>query len=171
MLPAMAQQLQPSAPTPATAVAGELVDPGALGARAAEVAARQRSPETRRTYAAVYRAFGAFLGPEATPDDVIAEIVRAYRDALERAGRSPATVAKHLSALRGLAEALGVETQQLRTVRSDRVGRGEPRALTMTNGPCCCGCPTAAPARASGTSRCFTCSAPPACDAPKRPAC
>jgi len=112
MLPAMAQQLQPSAPTPATAVAGELVDPGALGARAAEVAARQRSPETRRTYAAVYRAFGAFLGPEATPDDVIAEIVRAYRDALERAGRSPATVAKHLSALRGLAEALGVESKR-----------------------------------------------------------
>jgi site-specific recombinase XerD len=39
-------------------------------------------------------------------------------------------VAKHLSALRGLAEALGVETQQLRTVRSARVDRGEPRALT-----------------------------------------
>jgi len=39
-------------------------------------------------------------------------------------------VAKHLSALRGLADALGVETQQLRTVRSERVGRGEPRALT-----------------------------------------
>jgi integrase len=56
--------------------------------------------------------------------------VRAYRDALERAGRSPATVAKHLSALRGLADALGVEAQQLRTVRSARVGRGDPRALT-----------------------------------------
>lgn len=56
--------------------------------------------------------------------------MRAYRDALERAGRSPATVAKHLSALRGLAEALGVETRQLRAVRSERVGGGEPRALT-----------------------------------------
>jgi site-specific recombinase XerD len=56
--------------------------------------------------------------------------VRAYRDARERAGRSPTTEAKHLSALRGLAEALGVETQQLRTVRSERVGRGEPRTLT-----------------------------------------
>jgi hypothetical protein len=43
--------------------------------------------------------------------------------------RSPATVAKHLSALRGLAGALGVDAQ-LRTVRSARVGRGEPRALS-----------------------------------------
>jgi site-specific recombinase XerD len=78
----------------------------------------------------VYRTFGAFLRPDATPADLTPGAVRAYRDALERAGRSPATVAKHLSALRGLAEALGVETQQLRTVRSQRVGPGEPRALT-----------------------------------------
>ena len=113
-----------------SAATGEVVDPAALTAHAAEVAARQRSPETRRTYAAVYRAFGAFLGPDAVPGDVTAEAVRAYRDALERAGRAPATVAKHLSALRGLADALGVDTQQLRTVRSQRVGRGEPRALT-----------------------------------------
>ena len=90
---------------------------------------RQRSPETRRTYAAVYRSFGAFLGPHATTQDLTVEAVRAYRDALERAGRSPATVAKHLSALRGLAEALGVDAQ-LRTVRSARVARGEPRALS-----------------------------------------
>jgi hypothetical protein len=47
-------------------VAIEVVDPAGLAARAAEVAARQRSPETRRTYAAVYRSFGAFLGPNAT---------------------------------------------------------------------------------------------------------
>lgn len=114
---------------PGAAVAGDVVDPAGLAMRAAEVAARQRSPETRRTYAAVYRGFGAFLGPHATARDVTAEAVRAYRDQLEAAGRSPATVAKHLSALRGLAEALGVETQQLRTVRSARVGRGEPRAL------------------------------------------
>lgn len=113
---------RPPRSTPERALAGELVDPGGLTVRAAEVAARQRSPETRRIYAAVYRAFGAFLGPDAAPADLTPEAVRAYRDALERAGRSPATVAKHLSALRGLAEALGVETQQLRTVRSERVG-------------------------------------------------
>ncbi|MDX6320121.1 MAG: hypothetical protein QOD35_3521, partial [Nocardioidaceae bacterium] len=46
-----------SAPLPAriTAVAADVVDADALGAQAAEVAARQRSPQTRRTYAAVYR--------------------------------------------------------------------------------------------------------------------
>jgi site-specific recombinase XerD len=93
------------------------------------VAARQRSPETRRTYAAVYRSFGAFLGPDASPADVTPEAVRAYRDALEHAGRSPATVAKHLSALRGLADALSAGDPALRTVRSARVARGEPRAL------------------------------------------
>jgi site-specific recombinase XerC len=37
------------------------------------------------------------------------ERVRAYRDQLERAGRSQATIAKHLSALRTLAAALGVQ--------------------------------------------------------------
>jgi len=112
-----------------TASAVEVVDPAGLAVRAAEVAARQRSPETRRIYAAVYRSFGAFLGPNPTPADVTPEAVRAYRDALERAGRSPATVAKHLSALRGLADALGVADPALRTVRSARVARGEPRAL------------------------------------------
>jgi len=55
--------------------------------------------------------------------------VRAYRDALERAGRSPATVAKHLSALRGLASAVGAHAD-VRTVRSASVARGEPRALS-----------------------------------------
>jgi integrase/recombinase XerC len=111
----------------APAVSGDVVDPRALATRAAEVAARQRSPETRRTYAAVYRSFAAFLGPQATAD-LTPEAVRAYRDALEHAGRSPATVAKHLSALRGLADAIGADAA-MRTVRSARVARGEPRAL------------------------------------------
>lgn len=113
----------------ATTAAVEVLDPGSLAVRAAEVAAGQRSPETRRTYAAVYRSFSAFLGPSAAADDVTTEAVRRYRDALERAGRSPATVAKHLSALRGLAEALDLDIQ-LRSVRSARVARGEPRALS-----------------------------------------
>lgn len=78
-------------------VTGGVVDPAGLAARAAEVAARQRSPETRRTCAAVYRTFGAFLGPHATAEDLTAEAVRAYRDVLERAGRSPATVAPSTS--------------------------------------------------------------------------
>src|SRR3954454_2949634 len=107
---------RPSAPTPtvpvmvdhgelaAAAIAAGVVDPAGLAARAAEVAARQRSPETRRTYAAVYRSFATFLGPHARLEDLTAEAVRAYRDQLEHSGRSPATVAKHLSALRGLAD-------------------------------------------------------------------
>jgi hypothetical protein len=68
---------RPPRSTPERALAGELVDPGGLTVRAAEVAARQRSPETRRTYAAVYRAFGAFLGPDAAPADLTPEAVRA----------------------------------------------------------------------------------------------
>ena len=43
-------------------------------------------------------------------------------------GRSPATVAKHLSALRTLAAALDVDDVQ--TVRSGKVARGEPRPLS-----------------------------------------
>jgi hypothetical protein len=46
----MAHDLQRSK-TP-KALVGDVVDPAGLAARSAEVAARQRSPETRRTYAA-----------------------------------------------------------------------------------------------------------------------
>jgi len=106
-----------------TAAAVEVVDPAGL---AAEVAAR--SPEARRTYAAVC-SFVAFLGPHATAAALTSEAVRAYRDALEQRDRAPATVAKHLSALRGPAEALDYGDQALRTVRSARTARGEPRAL------------------------------------------
>jgi hypothetical protein len=81
---AMAGELQ-RVPAP-TALVGELVDPACLAAPATEIAARQRSPGTRRTYAAVYRSFGTFLGPHATVEELTAEAVRAYRDALERAG-------------------------------------------------------------------------------------
>jgi hypothetical protein len=38
----------------------DVLDPRDLATGPAEVAARQRSPETRRTYAAVYRTFAAF---------------------------------------------------------------------------------------------------------------
>ncbi len=55
--------------------------------------------------------------------------MRAYRDALEHADRTPATIAKHLSAIRGLAAAVGADAH-VRTVRSASVARGEPRALS-----------------------------------------
>ena len=50
------------------------------------------------------------------------------RNPLERESRSPATIAKHLSALRAPAGALGVDG--VREVRGAKVGRGEPRALS-----------------------------------------
>jgi len=83
----------------------------------------------RRTYAAVYRSLIAFLGPYASAEDLTPEAVRAYRDALEHAGRTPATIAKHLSAVRGLATTVGAHAD-VRTVRSASVARGEPRALS-----------------------------------------
>lgn len=103
-------------------------DVDSLAARAAAVAADQAAPQTRHTYASVYRAFCAFVGPNASTDAFTGERVRAYRDELERAGRSPATIAKHLSALRTLAAALG--TDGVRNVRGAKVARGEPRALS-----------------------------------------
>ena len=106
----------------------DVVDVDSLAARAAAVAADQGAPLTRQTYAGVYRAFCAFVGPDAGAEAFTGERVRAYRDELERAGRSPATIAKHLSALRTLAAALG--TDGVRTVRGAKVARGEPRALS-----------------------------------------
>jgi len=63
----MAQEPQPAAAALTTAVAGEFVDATGLGARAAEVAAQQRSPETRRTYAAVYRSSPPPSAPRPRP--------------------------------------------------------------------------------------------------------
>ncbi len=107
---------------------GELLDPGSLSAVASELARRQAAQLTREAYAGAYRAFCQFLGPDARREAITPESVRAYRDLLERHGRSPATIAKHLSALRTLASELGVE--RVRDVRGQRVARGEPRALT-----------------------------------------
>ena len=77
----------------------------------------------------MYRTFCTFLGPQPPPAGLAAETVRAYRDQLEGAGRTPATIAKHLSALRQLATALDGDPA-IRTVRSQSVARGEPRALS-----------------------------------------
>jgi hypothetical protein len=57
----------------ASGTTSEVLDPAGLTARAAEVAARQRSPETRRTYAAVYRALVMFLRSTASPPDLTPE--------------------------------------------------------------------------------------------------
>jgi hypothetical protein len=62
-------------------------------------------PSTRDTAcgdASAYRSLLAFLGEHVAVEDLTPEAVRAYRDALKRAERTPATIAKHLSAIRGV---------------------------------------------------------------------
>jgi site-specific recombinase XerC len=109
-----------------TVARGELVDTGALAERAAEIAARQAAPLTRHAYAGVYRAFVHSSG--ATPASTPSQPETCVPTATARTGRrSPATIAKHLSALRLLATALGVDG--VRDVRGAKVARGEPRAL------------------------------------------
>ena len=76
----MAKELQRGTATRTAGRAVEVLDPSGLAARAAEVASRQRSPETRRTYAAVYRTFTAFVGPTASLEDLTAQAVRSFRD-------------------------------------------------------------------------------------------
>ena len=66
--------------------------------------------------------------PTPTPTPSRPRACGCNRDRLERAGRSPATIAKRLSALRALAGALGVDG--VREVRGAKVARGEPRALS-----------------------------------------
>ena len=62
--------------------------------------------------------------------------MRAYRDRLEASGRSPATIAKHLSALRTLAGALGIEGVAMCAARRSRAAsrarsRGEEYARLL----------------------------------------
>ena len=108
---------------------GEVVDARSLHARALEVAGRQPAPATRGAYAGVYRAFCAGLGSGVGVEGLSAGSVGEWRDRLEALGRSPATVAKHLSALRTLADALGADPQIVK-VRSQTVARSRPRALS-----------------------------------------
>lgn len=64
--------ISPCAPLPARVPpsAVDVVDPAGLAAQAAEVASCQRSPQTRRTYASVYRSLIAFLGAPAAIEDL-----------------------------------------------------------------------------------------------------
>jgi len=118
----------PATTTTTSGLVGELVDTGALADRAEAIAADQAAPLTRSTYAGVYRAFCAFVGPDAGVDALGRDSVRAYRQQLEEQGRSPATIAKHLSALRTLANDVGAD--DVRRVRGASVARGRPRHLT-----------------------------------------
>lgn len=70
-------------------------------------------------------AFEAFLGPQATAEDLTPAAVRSTATRSNASGA--ATVAKHFSALRGLAGAVGADAA-IKTVRSARVARGEAAA-------------------------------------------
>ena len=107
----------------------EILDPQGIAAIAARVAQRKASPQTRRTYAGVYRQFVAFAGVHAVAGDVDEQLVISYRDHLERRGLSPATIAKHLSAVRELVREAGGPATALQ-VRSEKVAKGQPRPLT-----------------------------------------
>ncbi|MGX6446473.1 tyrosine-type recombinase/integrase [Patulibacter sp. S7RM1-6] len=112
---------------------GVVLDDASLEQLAEDVAARQGAPTTRRTYGAVYRSLLMFLaehaGAGAGPVPVEAFSARAvmrWRESLERAGRSPSTIAVYLSAVRHLAAELDVDIDR---VKAGKVRRGQPREL------------------------------------------
>lgn len=109
----------------------EVLDTGGLADVAAGVARRSGSPATRKTYAATYRQLVAFAGPGAGPEILTEPFVAAFRDHLEHRGLSPATVARHLSAVRELVRAVGGPgAVDALAVKSSPVQKGEPRPLT-----------------------------------------
>lgn len=120
----------PGIAAPVSGVRGELVDDQGLLARATEVAAGQRSPNTRRAYLATYRQFVAFVGdPNVGAEAFTREAMRRYRDALEACGAAPSTIARHLSALRRLADELDLDPT-IGRVRVEGPPPRPPRALT-----------------------------------------
>jgi hypothetical protein len=134
--PSAAATITGALPPVAAGVVGELVDPGSLAALAEEIPRQQATPLTREAYAGVYRAYAtsSASAPSLTRNP---GRVRAYRDQLERAGRSQATIAKHLSVLRTLAAALGVQgvhDVRGRFTRVRRASRPPRRPTTSLRG-------------------------------------
>jgi hypothetical protein len=124
----MASELQPAA-TPLTTevVGGSSTQPASQPAPSRSPrgsARRRRGAPTPPCAGRLPRSWARTLDPR----NLTPETVRAYCDQLERGGRTPATVAKHLSALRQLAQALDADPA-IRTVRSQRVARGERAPL------------------------------------------
>ena len=100
--------------------------------QALAVAARQPSPNTRRAYTSTYRSFCAFLDvghQNPRIEDLTSGAVQAYCDFLERQGRSQATIARHLSALRSLAEELGLDPTIQEEVKVERPSSQQPSSL------------------------------------------
>lgn len=101
--------------------------------QALALAARQRTENTRRAYAATYRSFCAFLETDGRPSTVEAlttKALRSYCESLQSHGRSQATVARHLSALRSLAQGLGVTQASQGEIKVERQPAQPPPMLT-----------------------------------------
>ena len=98
------------------------------------------SPQTRRTYDRACRAFTAWLGPLAGPEDLTAANVAAYHAELVRSGRASSTVKKERAALntflRWLVEFEHISAQQARQAlavklpRAQQASREAPKALS-----------------------------------------
>jgi integrase/recombinase XerD len=113
---------------------GELVSDSPLLAAALEVAGDQPANTTRATYARTYRALDAFLtmrvgGRPAVPEDLDRRAMQAFRDALERSGRRPATISKDLSAVRTLARRLELDPAVVQ-VKSVKTQRSLPKPMS-----------------------------------------
>ena len=109
---------------------GEPVDD--LEARALAIAATAAAPNTRRAYATAYRAFARFLRArygEASAQTLTLAAVTAWRDELHAQGLAASTIAQRVSAVRGLATAIGADPLVHR-VRCTHVQPQRPKALS-----------------------------------------
>ncbi len=104
----------------------------------AHLRAPDRSARTIAAYQSDVAAFFAWLetqlGQPVLPVEVTPFDVQRYRDALENAGRQPASVNRHLTALRGFfawaIEAGHASTNPVQSVKGVRQGARAPKALT-----------------------------------------
>lgn len=128
-----------AAPAVAASAVGELV--GAADELVTSfVLTLVASPQTQRTYQQACRAFTAWLGPFAAPEDLTAANVAAYHGELARSGRASSTVKKERAALntflRWLVEFEHISALQARQAlavklpRAQQAGRDAPKALS-----------------------------------------
>jgi integrase/recombinase XerC/integrase/recombinase XerD len=101
---------------------------------------RLPSEQSRKTYASVIRDFVLHMNDcGLDPLSVRGDDVRIFREALRQAGMQPATIAKHLSVLRGMYRQFGKRglidwgtVQDIQAVQSPRVERNATPILTET---------------------------------------
>jgi integrase/recombinase XerD len=109
---------------------GELLD--AFEQRVMAIAASAAAPNTPRAYASAYRAFASFLHArygEASIETFTVAAVAAWRDHLQAQGLASSSVAQRVSAVRGLAAAIGADPLVAR-VRCTQIQQERPSALS-----------------------------------------